>query len=166
MNLKIHRVIIILISNEEIKDVNRYIRFEKKEKLSLAVSLLSTAKVITTKMKKSFAQYKKDKEQARDQSNVNNSLSSMQIDGGNGEVSPFEYTIVDVKKMWFVKRSNVNSDDVKREFGELLDYLGEYIERDQCMMWRNRLGYLMLKKKMSVEEVRNVIDVDYKVFEF
>ncbi len=117
-------------------------------------------------MKKSFTQYKKNKEQARDQSNMNNSLSSMQIDGRNGEVSPLEYTTVDVRKMWLVKRSNVNSDDVKKEFGELLNYLGEYIERYQCMMQKNRLGYLMLKKKMSVEEVRNLIDVDYKGFEF
>ncbi len=97
---------------------------------------------------------------------MNNLLSNMLIDGGNGKVSPLEYTTVDLRKMRLVKRDNINSDEVKKEFGELLDYLGEYVERDQCMMWRNRLRYLMLKKKMSVEKVRNLIDVDYKVFEF
>ncbi len=90
----------------------------------------------------------------------------MQIDGGNGEVSLLEYTMVDSRKMQIVKRNSINPDEVKREFGELLEYLREYVERDQCVMWKNGLGYLTLRNEMSVEEVRNLIDVDYKVFEF
>ncbi len=30
----------------------------------------------------------------------------MQIDGGNGNVNPLEYTIVDLRKMKIVKRNN------------------------------------------------------------
>ncbi len=76
-DLEIDRLSIVLISKEKIGVVNRYIRFGRRKKLSLTVSLLNTTRAFTTRMRKSFAQYKKDKEQARDQSNVNNSLSSM-----------------------------------------------------------------------------------------
>ncbi len=90
----------------------------------------------------------------------------MQIDGGNGEVSPLEYTTVDSKKMRIVKRNSINFDEVKKEFEKLLEYLRKYVERDQCVMWRNRLKYLTLRNEISIKEVRNLIDVDYKVFEF
>ncbi len=39
-------------------------------------------------------------------------------------------TTIDSKKMRIVKGNNINLDEVKREFGELLDYLGENVERD------------------------------------
>ncbi len=63
-NLEIDGLSIILISIEKIRTVNSYIRF-RRGKLNLVAGLLNTTMTITlttTKMRKFFTQYKKNKE--------------------------------------------------------------------------------------------------------